>query len=209
MLIGPLPPLFLDTCFQFLSSLGFKSLCIISNILSTGSFVFVLPLSILRMMPSLLQGILIWYLFLWWDFCCKEEDCWDTLVLNFLHFFALSLFYCFRLGTCKFPFLWEFEFFLYFGSSIPSDLCLFLLFFMNMARFSMRNPIPKSWQYICNICFFSCCQIYFPVFHGFRDNFISYMFRQEIRGHIITFFRQLTPRLPRFSLFEDVLIYIP
>ena len=39
-----------------------------------------------------------------------------------------------------------------FGSSIPSIVCLFPLFFLTMSHFSIANAIPIYWLYILIIC---------------------------------------------------------
>ena len=71
---------------------------------------------------------------------------------SFLLFLSFSLvWWCplaILLSISKFPFLWSFWFFYLFDSSIPSVICLFLLFFISMAHFSMPNSVPISSLYI-------------------------------------------------------------
>ena len=42
--------------------------------------------------------------------------------------------------------------FSWFGSSIPSVMCRFLLFIISMVHFSLPSSIPMSWLYILTVC---------------------------------------------------------
>ena len=55
-------------------------------------------------------------------------------------------------NICKFPFLWEFWFFSWFFSSIPSVISCFLLFIISIAHFSKPNSIPTFSLNILTTC---------------------------------------------------------
>ena len=111
--------LFLVTIIS-LSFLGCKALLSSLAFLSSGPFVWVLSSSILRIVPSILQGGQSKYLSLWWD---SSGRSWfrevfsfvaDTLFLFFLS--SLLVWLCplpTPPSTCMFPFLRAFWFFLY------------------------------------------------------------------------------------------------
>ena len=87
ILASPLLLSFLDTCSVSLSWIEYYVLCIVFNFLSFSPFVWVSPLTILRMILSIIQGGLLRYISLSWDFCCRawfwEVFFWGTLFLFF------------------------------------------------------------------------------------------------------------------------------
>ena len=78
MLVSPLPPSFLDT---YGLSVGCKALHIVISFLFLWSFTLCSPVSILRMIPSILQRGELSCLSLWWDFCCRT---WFREAFSFL-----------------------------------------------------------------------------------------------------------------------------
>ena len=116
---------FLDTSCLSLSSLGYNASCIVIRFLELSRpFVEVFTSSILRMVPSILQGEHIRCLFFWWYSYCNAWFSESSLV-PFL--FPVRLFdgVCFKIfpSTCKLTFLQELKVF--------HDLAiLFLLLFV-------------------------------------------------------------------------------
>ena len=94
MLVSPLPSSFLDT-YSLCHLSDIKSCASSSAFLSSGPFIEILPLSISRMVASILEVGQLRCLTLWWDSSCKIwfrevfSFVWDTLK-NF--FFNLHLF---------------------------------------------------------------------------------------------------------------------
>ena len=109
----------------------------------------------LRPLQEWSQGEQPRYLSLWWNFYyilwfrVVFSSSWDTHFSFFLSSLLVwwGLFPIFQ-STCKFPFLWPFWFFSWFGSSIHFIICLFPLLIISVVHFSMPNSIPISWLYI-------------------------------------------------------------
>ena len=148
---------FLDTyCYYHLS--GVKPCASSSAFLSTDPFVWIPLLSILRMVPSILQRRLPRCLSFWWCFCSRAWSrkafsfFWGT---HFLFFFNLLFL---MMSASNIP--WYLWFFFsppvlilsWFDSSIPSVISLFPLFIMSMAHFSMPNFILICELYILIVC---------------------------------------------------------
>ena len=122
------------------------------------TFVWVLSLSISKMAPRILKGVLPRCFSLGEDFSCwvwfRETF---LFALGIISFFSLHLFYWDRFQYSQlffnFPLLRAFWFFLDFGSFIPSVIYLFPILIMSKAHFSMPNSIPISLLYILIVCF--------------------------------------------------------
>ena len=76
--LSSIPPSFLDKYILSVSSIGYKALS--TAFLSYGPFIEVLPLSISRMVSSILQSVQWKILSLWWDFC---NIVWFRVVFSF------------------------------------------------------------------------------------------------------------------------------
>ena len=127
--------------------------------LFAGSFVKVLPLSTWRMVPSILWWGQPRCLYLWWDF---SYIVWFRVVFLFsrsIHFLKISYHIaCLDASTSNIPNYLSVSF-SWFGSSIPTVICRFLLFIISITHFSMPDSIPfSSWGQFCS-----------PIFHDFLD----------------------------------------
>ena len=151
MLASPFLTSFLDAYHLSMLYLGYKSFYISSTSLSSGSFFWVLPLSVLNMVPSIFQGVLFSCLSLWRDFCRQVKVFsffWGSIFL--FNFFSSMLVWWGQISifisTCNFFLL---AFWLFLNLVILFiHFFLFPLFIMCMAYFSVLNFIFLSWLYI-------------------------------------------------------------
>ena len=83
---------------EFMSFLGCQALCIVIIFLFFCPPVWIILLSILRMVQIILQEGLSRYLFLWWDFCCKVVFFFEKFSCSFevllLFLFSLLVWWC-------------------------------------------------------------------------------------------------------------------
>ena len=179
MLSSRLPLSFLDAYSLSMSSLGCKALCMVINFLSSGPFVRVLPLSILRIVQSILPGQTR-CLSLWWDLYCRVSFreafsfVWSTLFQFFLssllvEWCLLSIFP----STCNFPFRQMLWFFL--------DLSVLFLPIFVFFHFSLWAWYIFLYQ-ILFLCPSSIFLLFF-FFFSFCKHLKSYMY---IRGLIFS-----------------------
>ena len=106
-----------------------------SIFLSKGPFVWFHPLSILRIIPSIIQSGQSTCLFLWWDFFCRA---WFPVVFSFVkgNLFWFLFHLCLMVSPSnilKYLFSGHSDSFLIW--QFYSVICLFLLFIMNLAHF--------------------------------------------------------------------------
>ena len=127
------------------------------DFLSFGPFTWVSPLSILGMVPSILQERLPSCLSIWWDFYCRtrfrkvSSFIWRTL---FFFPFLLHLFWwCFASNIPQYLIIFFFSRILILDFVVLLLLLFifFPLFFVNRAPFSKPNSIPIFWLYILNV----------------------------------------------------------
>ena len=121
-----------------------KTLYIVINIFVLWFIVSVLPLSILRMVPTIIQEELLFD-----EISAAGLSSFLVLLKCYFLIFLSSLLVWWCLfpiltTTCNFPSLRAF----WFVSSIPSTVFLLPLVIMSMAYFSMQNSIPIYWLYI-------------------------------------------------------------
>ena len=141
-----------------MSSLGCKALCIIQSFPFSGPFVELL-MSILRMVPSILQRGQLRCLSLWWDFCYVVRF---RVVFSFFRDIIIYFFlFHFRLfDGVRFQFSQEFVgsfsasvlIFSWSSSSIRSVICRFSLLIISIAHFSVPNSTPISSLYVHIAC---------------------------------------------------------
>ena len=152
MPVSPLPPSFLTriVCLCYLPNV--RPCVSSSTFLSSGPFVWIPPLSILGIVPSILQVGLPRYLFILWDLCNRVFCSSEIFFFNF--FFPLCLFYDVRFQYFQVSIIYLF--------SKSSDSFLIWLFnsfrylsfstLMGIANISIQNSIPTSWLYILIVC---------------------------------------------------------
>ena len=144
MLVSLLPPSFLNTYSLSMSSRGFKALCFVFSFLSFGPFVEVLPSisngpeyltrgtaqMFISLMRSLLQSLVSRSFLVRLRYSL-------LVVFSFIATYLMCPLPVFP-STCNFPFRHAFWFFVEFGSSIPSVICLFSLLVISMAFFCTK-----------------------------------------------------------------------
>ena len=146
-----LPPFFLENHSLSISSLGCKAFCIVISLLSFALFFEVLPSSILRIVPCILPVLPPRCLYLFMKFLLGSLVSHSSELL-FKFFLSSPLVWLCPLpifpSICKFPISERSDFFYWFGSSVPSVICIFPLFIRIMAHFPIPNSIPISWLHI-------------------------------------------------------------
>ena len=129
-----------------------------STFLSSGPFVLVPLLFILRMVKSILQRSTAQMFILLMRFLLSLVSRFFFVRLRYSYlilFFHLYLFDGVRFQYSQVLVIFLFSpcsDFSWFGSSIPSVICLFLLLITSVALFSMPNSILISWLYILIVC---------------------------------------------------------
>ena len=136
-----------------LSFLGFVALYTVNNFLSLGPLVWDPPLSILTMVPSILQEGLPSCLSLWWVLGFEKVSRSSEVLFSYF-FLHLCLFDSVHFQYSQVLVIFFFQVFWFFLDLavlfLPSFF--FSLFIISIAHFSMSNSIPISWLYILNVC---------------------------------------------------------